>query len=216
MIVDCRLFEILIQRYFDGELDPVAISDYERHRQGCDACRALDAEYAALFGALGDIPRLEPSQRFNAAVMSRIDVSRYRVSALMRLTGFFGGTWNRMPASIRVGASLTAVFALFVTIYRPLLQLLIDMLQGTATFVGSILLLTRELPNMGSDLIDSMRALENYRIAGETLLHALQRILSALPLTYILIPPVAVILLLFLVRITRAIAKKGETHAGIY
>jgi hypothetical protein len=31
-----------------------------------------------------------------------------------------------------------------------------------------------------------------------------------------LIPFVAAVLLLFLVRITRAIAKKGETHAGIF
>lgn len=214
--MDCHLFRILIQRYYDGELDPVAISDYERHRHGCNGCRALDAEYAALFGALGDIPKFEPSERFNAAVMSRIDVSRYRVNVLRRFAGLFGGTWNRMPASVRVGASLTAVFALFVTIYRPFLQLLIDMLQGTATFIGSILLLARELPNMGSDLVDSLGALENYRIAGETLLNALQRVASALPLTYILIPPAAVILLLFLIRVTRAIAKKGETHAGIY
>lgn len=214
--MDCHLFEIMIQRYYDGELDPVAISDYERHRHGCEKCRALDAEYAALFGVLGDIPRFEPSERFNAAVMSRIDVSHYRVNVLRRFAGLFGGAWNQMPATIRVGASLTAVFALFVTIYRPFLQLLIDTLQGTATFIGSILLLARELPNMGSDLVDSLGALENYRIAGETLLNALQRVASALPLTYILIPPAAVILLLFLVRITRAIAKKGETHAGIY
>ena len=214
--MDCHLFEMLIQRYYDGELDPVAISDYERHRHGCDRCRALDAEYAALFGVLGGIPRFEPSERFDAAVMSRIDVSRYRVNTLKRFAGIFGGTWNRMPASIRVGASLTAVFALFITIYRPFLRFLIDILQGTATFIGSILLLTRELPNMGSDLMESLGALENYRIAGETLLNALKRVVSAVPLSHILIPIAVVILLPFLVRITRAIAKKGETHAGLY
>ena len=214
--MDCHLFEMLIQRYYDGELDPVAISDYERHRHGCDRCRALDAEYAALFGVLGGIPRFEPSERFDAAVMSRIDVSRYRVNTLRRFAGIFGGTWNSMPASIRVGASLTAVFALFITIYRPFLRFLIDILQGTATFIGSILLLTRELPNMGSDLMESLGALENYRIAGETLLNALKRVVSAVPLSHILIPIAVVILLPFLVRITRAIAKKGETHAGLY
>ena len=214
--MDCHLFEMLIQRYYDGELDPVAISDYERHRHGCDRCRALDAEYAALFGVLGGIPRFEPSERFDAAVMSRIDVSRYRVNTLKRFAGIFGGTWNRMPASIRVGASLTAVFALFITIYRPFLRFLIDILQGTATFIGSILLLTRELPNMGSDLMESLGALENYRIAGETLLNALKRVVSAVPLSHILIPIAVVVLLPFLVRITRAIAKKGETHAGLY
>jgi len=213
--VDCRLFEILIQRYYDGELDPVAISEYERHRRGCDACRALDAEYAALFGLLGEIPMFEPSDRFDAAVMSRTDISRYRVGAARRLTSLIGGTWNRMPASVRVGSALAAVFALFVTIYRPLLQFLIDMVGGAATLLGSVLLLARELPDMGNDLIGGLGTIESYRTAGETVLNALQRVASALPVTYILIPFVAVVLLLFLVRITRAIAKKGETHVGI-
>jgi len=213
--VDCRLFEILIQRYYDGELDPVAISEYERHRRGCDACRALDAEYAALFGLLGEIPMFEPSDRFDAAVMSRTDISRYRVGAARRLTSLIGGTWNRMPASVRVGSALAAVFALFVTIYRPLLRFLIDMVGGAATLLGSVLLLARELPDMGNDLIGGLGTIESYRTAGETVLNALQRVASALPVTYILIPFVAVVLLLFLVRITRAIAKKGETHVGI-
>ena len=161
--MDCHLFKILIQRYYDGELDPVAISDYERHRRDCGICCSLDAEYAALFGALGDIPRFEPSDRFNTAVMSRVDVSRFRVSVAKRFVGFFGGTWNRMPASVRVGTSLAAVFALFITIYRPFLQLLIDMLRGAATLVGSIILLARELPNMGSDLVGGLGAVECYK-----------------------------------------------------
>ncbi len=216
MIVDCHLFKMLIQRYYDGELDPVAVSDYERHRSGCEICRALDAEYAALFGALEDIPRMEPSEGFDARVMARVDVSRYRVSAVRRFAARFGGAWNRMPAYVRVGSALTAVFGLFVTIYRPFLQFLIDILGGAATLVGSLLLLTRELPNMWNDLIDILGAVESYKVAGLTLLNALHRSVSALPMIYVLIPLAAVVLLLLLVRITRAIAKKGETHAGIF
>lgn len=207
---------MLIQRYYDGELDPVAVSDYEHHRHGCENCRALDAEFAALFGALEEIPRFEPSAGFNAQVMSRVDVSRYRVSVARRFGVLIGGAWNRMPAFVRIGTTLTAVFALFLTIYRPFLQLLIDMLRATTTLVGSIFLLTRELPNMWGDLLDSLGAVESYKIAGETLLNALHRAVTTLPMIYILIPLVAIILLLFLVRITRAIAKKGETHAGIF
>ncbi len=216
MNVDCHLFKMLIQRYYDGELDPVAVSDYERHRSGCEDCRAFDAEFAALFGALEVIPRLEPSDGFNARVMSRVDVSRYRVSVARRFAALFGGAWNQMSAYVRVGTALTAVFALFVTIYRPFLQLLIDMLGAATTLVGSFLLLTRELPNMWNDLLDVLGAVESYKVAGETLLNAMQRSVSALPLTYIVIPLAAVVLLLLLVRITRAIAKKGETHAGIF
>ncbi|HER44182.1 MAG TPA: hypothetical protein ENO08_06960 [Candidatus Eisenbacteria bacterium] len=214
--MDCRLFEMLVQRYHDGELDPVAVSDYERHRRGCDACRALDAEYEALFGALGHIPRLEPSDRFDREVMSRVDVSRYRVGAAGRLASVFGGAWSRMPASVRVGASLAAVFALFVTIYRPLFQLLIDALRRGATLAGSLLLLARELPDTGRDLIDGLGAVESYKVAGETVLNALQRALSALPVAYILVPIAAVVVVPFLIRITRSIARKGETHAGIF
>lgn len=216
MIVDCHLFKMLIQRYYDGELDPVVMSDYERHRSLCEGCLALDAEYAALFGALEVIPRFEPSEGFDARVMSRVDVSRYRVSAARRLAAFFGGTWNRMPAYVRVGTSLATVFALFLTIYRPFLQFLIDMLGTAATLVGSFLLLTRELPNMWNDLLDILGAVESYKLAGETLLNALHRSVSAIHVMYVLIPLAAIVLLLLLVRITRAIAKKGETHAGIF
>ena len=213
--MDCHLFEMLIQRYHDGELDPVAISDYERHRRGCGACRALDAEYAALFGVLGEIPRLEPSDRFEAEVLSRVDISRYRVGAPGRFAALFGGAWNRIPTPARIGSALAVVFALFVTVYRPLLQFLIDMMRGAATFIGSILLIVRELPDTGRNLMEWLVALESYKIAGETVLHALRNVASALPVAYILVPIVVVVLLLFLLRITRAIANKGETHAGI-
>ena len=67
----------------------------------------------------------------------------------------------------------------------------------------------------GRDLVGGLGTIESYRTAGETILNALQRVASALPVIYILIPLVAVALLLFLVRVTRAIAKKGETHVGI-
>jgi hypothetical protein len=214
--VDCHLFELLVQRYYDGELDPVAVSDYEQHRRSCKVCRKLDAEYAELFGILENIPRFEPSPSFNAGVMARVDVSRYRVGAGRRAVGILGGAWGFLPAPLRIGSVIAVVFAFFVTTYGPLLDMLVGALRGTAALVGSIMVFARELPGVGKHLLAYFSEVENYRLAGVTILKTFQRIASELHITYILMAVVAVVLLLCIVRIARVASRKGETHAGIF
>lgn len=213
--MDCHLFKLLVQRYYDGELDPVAVSDYEQHRRSCRACRELDAEYATFFAVLRDIPKLEPSHSFNADVMARVDISRYRVRAGRRVAGIFSGAWGFLPAPIRIGSVVAVVFAFFVTAYGPFLDLLINALRGAATLVGSIMVFVRELPGVGKNLLTYFSEVENYRLAGVTILKTFQRVASELHVTYIMMAIAAVVLLLFIVRIARVAARKGETHAGI-
>ena len=213
--MECHLFEILIQRYYDGELEAVEIAEYEQHRRSCDACRKLDAEFAAVYAALGEIPHFEPSIDFNSRVMTRVDVARYRESPARKLIGVFGGTWGRMPAPVRITGTVTAVFALFVTAYRPLLDMLIGALRATAALFGSAIVLTRELPRLMDHLLAQLDSLKNYEVALRTTINAFHSILSELNMTYILAAALAVAVLLFLIRMARVASEKGETHASV-
>jgi tetratricopeptide (TPR) repeat protein len=51
--MDCHLFALLIERYYDGELDLAERSEYEHHRRLCASCRALDERYAEAHNNLG-------------------------------------------------------------------------------------------------------------------------------------------------------------------
>lgn len=213
--MECHLFKNLIQRYYDGELEPVEIAEYEQHRRSCEACRELDAEFAGVFAALEGIPRLEPSVDFNRKVMAGVDVARYRESPVRKVIGVFGGTWGRLPAPIRVTGTITAVFALFVSAYRPLLDILIGALQATAALFGSIIVLTRELPRLMDHLVEQLNSFKNYEVALKTIINAFHSIAYELNITYILAAALAVAVLLFLIRMARVASGKGETHASV-
>ena len=213
--MECHLFKILIQRYYDGELEPVEIAEYEHHRHSCEACMELDTQYASVFAALEGIPRLEPSADFNSSVMARVDVARYRENPARKVIGVFGGTWGRLPAPIRITGTITAVFALFVSAYRPLLDMLLGALQAVALLFGSVIVLTRELPRLMGDLLGQLRSLKNYEVALKTIINAFQGIASELNITYILAAALAVAVLLILIRMARVASGKGETHASV-
>jgi anti-sigma factor RsiW len=213
--VECHLFKILIQRYYDGELEPVEIAEYEQHKRSCEACRELDTEFAGVFAVLEGIPRLEPSVDFNSRVMARVDVARYRESPARKVVGLFGGTWERLPAPVRITGAITAVFALFVSAYRPLLDILLGALQATAALFGTVIVLTRELPRMMDHLVEQLNSFKNYEVALKTIINAFQSIASELNVTYILVAALAVAVLLFLIRMARVASGKGETHASL-
>lgn len=70
------------QHLDDWTLDELAegmLSEMERssamaHVEECERCAAELAGYRALYAALSDMPRLEPSPSFNDAVMARVQV----------------------------------------------------------------------------------------------------------------------------------------------
>ena len=213
--MECHLFKILIQRYFDGDLEPVEIAEYEQHRRSCEACRKLDAEFTSVFAALEGIPRLEPSVDFNSRVMARVDVARYRKSPARKVVGIFGGTWRHLPAPVRITGTITDVFALFISAFRPLLDILLGVLQATAALFGSVIVLTRELPRLMDNLVGQLNSFKNYEVALRTIINAFQSIASELNITYILAAALAVAVLLFLIRMARVASGKGETHASV-
>ena len=213
--MDCHLFKLLIQRYYDGELEAVEIAEYEQHRRSCERCRALDAEFASLFSVLEGIPLFEPSADFNSEVMARVDVARYRESPARKAAGLFGGAWNRLPAPVRITGSITAVFALFVSTYRPMLDLLLIGLKWVAALFGTIAVLTTELPSLMGHLAEQFSSMRNYEVALKTIFHAFHSIISEFSLAYGIGAALAVAVLLVLIRVARIAIGKGETHASV-
>ena len=105
--MNCRHFEMLIQKYHDGELGAAERAEYQSHLASCPSCLELDAHFAAVFGALDGIPLAEPSPGFDSSVMARVDVTRYRKNAASRI----GVAIRRERARIPIPARPAAITA---------------------------------------------------------------------------------------------------------
>ena len=94
-----------------GELDRADAAVVESHLVGCARCREEVEEWRALFGALADLPELEPNPGFADAVMARVAVRSAwaeRFAALVR--------WVT-PRTTLAWAMLAAAFALPALVY---------------------------------------------------------------------------------------------------
>ena len=94
-----------------GELTAADAAVVESHLVGCTRCREEVEEWRALFGALGDLPGIEPSPGFADAVMARVDVRSAwaeRTSAALR--------WLT-PRTTAAWALLATAFALPALVY---------------------------------------------------------------------------------------------------
>ena len=94
-----------------GELGAADAAVVESHLVGCARCREEVDEWRQLFGALADLPGIEPSVGFTDAVMARVAVRSpwaERLSALLR--------WMT-PRTTAAWALLAAVLALPALVY---------------------------------------------------------------------------------------------------
>jgi hypothetical protein len=207
---------MLIQRYYDGELESVEQAAYENHRRHCEACMILDARYASMFEALDAVPRYEPSVSFNRKVLAHVDIARYRVNPATRAVRAIGTAWIKVPVSVRVGGAVAAVFAMFVTGYRPFLDFIVSLGERTVTILASGFVLVKELIERSETLINYFTSVSNYRIAGEVLKKTLGRLVSEVPLPYLVLAAATVVVVtLIVVRTARVARNKGETNVRI-
>jgi hypothetical protein len=215
--MECRHFGLLIQRYYDGELEPAERAKYENHRAECRACGKLDAQYAAVFEGLSRIPMAEPSAGFNNSVLARVNIARYRTSPVRRFFQSIRGGWIYLPARLRVTATIAAVFGLFVAVYTPVIGLFAAGARKAAAVIGSGLYIVRRLLEDPSRVSSYFKTSTNYKLAGKILMDTFERQISGIPVShFMLITAVAVVALILVVRSTRAVWKKGETHVGIF
>jgi len=214
--MDCRLFALLIERYYDGALDLAERSEYENHRRLCAACRALEERYALVDSALGRLPLFEPSPDFDRRVMARVDVAAYRVSPARRAFGALGAVWNAVPAAARNGIIIAAVCAVFIAVYKPLLDFMIDTIQQGAEGVWSGMVFMKVLLGKAEVVWKEVGAVRTYQIVGETLARTLHRVAAGFSPLQIAAAITSLILVAFvLLRTVGAARRKGETNVGI-
>ena len=212
----CRHFEMLIQKYHDGELGVAERAEYESHLASCPSCLELDAQFAAVFGALDGIPLAEPSPGFDSSVMARVDVARYRKNAASRAGAAVGSGWDRIPFPARVAAGIAAVFGLFVAVYTPMIGMIATVAGRVVTYVGSGLYIAKRVIEDPSVIGNYLATSTNYRLAGRILLETFERQMSGIQLSHLVIAGLStVVLVVLVVRATRIAWRKGETHVSI-
>ncbi len=144
-----------LEAYAAGELDDGDTAVLESHLLDCGRCRVEAEEWRALFGALAELPRLEPSATFADNVMAAVRIRRplmARVSALAgqleRLLPRSRRTWTLLGvAAVLPAAGMTAL--LLWVLSQPWLTI-----NGLLSFGASELLTAlTTLPADGLDLL---------------------------------------------------------------
>ncbi len=214
--MNCRHFEMLIQKYHDSELGAAERAEYENHLASCSSCMELDMQFAAEFGALDEIPLIEPSPGFDSGVMARVDVARFRKSAASRAGAVVRGGWDRIPFPARVAAGIAAVFGLFIVVYTPMIGIIFGLAGKAASLAESGLYLARRIIEDPSAAGNYLATTTNYRLAGRILLETFEKQVSGIQLSHLVIAGLSsVVLVVLVVRATRIAWSKGETNVSI-
>lgn len=215
--MECRLFRMFMQRYHDGELDAVERAEYERHRARCAACRELDRHFTVIFDALDEIPLREPAVDFNARVMARVDISRYRARKRRRALRAIENAWWWVPRPVRIAVPICVAFALFSVVYAPVLEFLLIASQRTLALAGSALLAVKELAARSESVLEFLGSASHYRVAGEVLARTFHRTAAEIPAAYIGLAGLALVLICYMiVRAARIAWKEGDTNVHVF
>jgi len=214
--MECHLFRLLIQRYYDGELEPAERAEYENHRRRCEACRSADARFALVTGALDTLTLFEPSPDFDAKVLSQVDIGAYRVGPARRAVRAVGRGWNAVPIPVRNGSLIAALGLFFIAVYKPLLDYMIMTIRQGAEMFWTGMIFVRALIGKMEAIWQGAGATRNYEIVGQTLLRAFHRYAAGMNAAQIAAGIVSLILVaVVLHRMLGAARRKGETHVGI-
>lgn len=214
--MECHLFQLLIQRYYDGELEPAERAEYENHRRRCEECRSLDGSFALIAGALDGLTLFEPSPGFDRKVLSQVDAGAYRVSPARRAVRAAGRGWNAMPVPARNGSLIAVLGFFFIAVYKPLLDYMIVTIRHGAEALWTGTIIVRALIEKMEVIWKGAGAVRNYEIVGQTLLRAFHRYAAGMNAHQIAAAVVSLILVaVVLHRMLGAARRKGETHVGI-
>ena len=215
--MDCNLFKLLIQKYYENELSPVERAEYESHRNSCENCRKLDREFALIFSALDDLTVYEPSADFNSKVLSRIDISRYRKGIASRLISAVNGYWYRLPAPARfITATGIILFAIIVSV-NPVLEIFVTALSKGTIFVAWLANQFQSILDRLTPTVSAIFSIDVYEIAGRTILRAFKLTAESEMFKGVSLTILIVVLMVALFEIIKKQARrKGETNVCIY
>lgn len=100
--VTCDAARELLTAHLDGELAGSERAAVEAHLAGCAACRSRAESLRAAIGALAALPAIEPSARFEAAVLEAVSLQRVRRPR-----------WARRVAVVLIASGAVAAALLF-------------------------------------------------------------------------------------------------------
>jgi hypothetical protein len=152
-----------IDRYIEGEMDPAAREDFERHLRSCPACRRAVDEWRLLAEAAAGLPPLELPSDFSRRVMARIGAAHgvsvfgwlfLGAAALVSLVsvgvgvlvlsghsltelvlGLEGFLVTTFKSGALVFGQVTSVIGLVVSVVRHYLSALWDALSGFGSVI---------------------------------------------------------------------------------
>jgi anti-sigma factor RsiW len=100
--------------YVDGRLDPRHRREMEEHLAGCGACRERVRQFREVWGILDEVPMLQPSPGFDAAV-------RIRIAQEPRRSGAWA--WLVVPSPrLAIGVTALLAFSIWLSSLRPAAQ----------------------------------------------------------------------------------------------
>jgi len=210
--MDCHLFRLLVQKYHDGELDGAQRAAFESHLAECEECGAFEESYRNVFSALDGLQRFEPSERFNDTVMAGVDTGKYRKSALGRFFVALSWKWSALPGYVRVTASLAAVFAVFMYVFRPILTFTVDAAERFFALIGSLSILLVEADKLFAAIVNYFKSDPEFILAARLLLRKSQQLGDEIPYSYLMGIFLLTMIIIFVVaRVSRSSWRKGES-----
>jgi hypothetical protein len=106
--MSCEKFEEAIGELVDGTLDPSSRTALETHLDGCDACRALVADFRELRARTAELPRQMPPNRVWPAIAAALDTDTDADSA-SPAAGGVAGRWLRQVSWRGLAAAAVVV-----------------------------------------------------------------------------------------------------------
>ncbi len=213
--MDCHLFTLLIQKYYDGELERAVEAEFETHLAECKECRAIGDSYYEAFSALEGMGVYQPLPEFNDRVMAHVNVRKYRKSLFAEILGTLYRRWNLLPGFIRIGGAVTGVFAMFMYIFRPVFLYLLSKGGSLLTFVASAAAFLKE-SRAGLDIIvNYFKSDPEFILAATILFQKLKGMTVEIPIGYFVSAFVLICLVVLMVAgVSRSSWRKGDSHVG--
>ncbi len=213
--MDCHLFTLLIQKYYDGELERAIEAEFETHLAECEECRAIECRYSEAFSALEGMGVYKTPPEFNDRVMAHVNVRKYRKNLFAEIAGTLYRRWNLLPAYIRVGGAVTGVFALFMYIFRPVFLYMLSTGESLLNFAASAVAVLKE-SRVGLDIIvNYFKSDPEFILAATILFQKLKGMTVEIPIGYFVSAFVLVCLVVLMVAgVSRSSWRKGDSHVG--
>jgi anti-sigma factor RsiW len=120
--VNCEDVRSKLTAYLDGELDDDRGSAIRGHMRGCDACRAMSDDEAALRDGLRALPPLDPPNALWSGIQARLaaeEVADSERPAWRRALGRLALRWRPLAPQLALGTMALAIAVLVLAVrYR--------------------------------------------------------------------------------------------------